>query len=782
MPTVAVPHFPRAVLIMLVTSLVAGCGHSAATHTEEATLSLDVKVELDAKAEEIIPRTWQLYEAGSIFSAEALIKAYLKINPNQLESSALLAYMQEESDDIGEANATWADVEAVLVYRGKLQPFLLQATLYAGARRYLRLQKPKRARLFYDELWRRFPASTWSQLTQLEVAEAARARGRWGEVSRICTDLLRLGASEKCRTRCSYLLKVSARMIKMGPEPSDGAPRWRWLHPAPQGNHLNDAWTAADGEFFAVGAGGAILHRKAGNGAAFTLMSSGTRWNLRAIHGASRESLYAVGDAGIVLTFNGKKWLPLRTADPVNADLYGVFSPGKGELVAVARSGEVLHLSGDAWKTHRPTKEPLYAVWGDGKGRLIAAGKGGLMLKHEAASGWTILKSDTYEDLWGLWSKGDGTMIAAGSNRTVMAMSADGKSKEAVAGLTGFRDVWGLPSGHTWAVGKRGNIIHQARFGAKWSNQRSGVRIDLLGLAGSDWQNLVAVGQGGTLLSKNKKGKWIKLAGGSIERLVAVVPDLGSGPEGLMAVGEGGTLLLHNTKGWQRVSLLPRGRYRALWSGDGRFGAVGDRGLFMLYENRKWRRVKTGTSEDLMALDESGDGGLVAVGTRGTVVRYRKGKAKAERTPTGHPLFGVWAGSARNIWAVGGRGVTVHFNGKKWRELETGQINDLRAVAMAGKQLMAVGEGGIVLNLEGNRWRPFESPTAQTLVALWGDPKGRLVAVSREGGIVHHDGEKWVVHASAAPCLSSLAHHPNLGLLAAGCNQAIIRLPLEELK
>ena len=219
MPTVAVPHPQRALLLIFATCLLAGCGHAKTTSTKEPAFSLEVELELDTRPEEVIPRTWQLYDEGKLFSAEALIKAYLKLNPNHLESSVLQAYIQEETDDIGEANATWADVEALLVYQGKIQPFQLQPTLFAGARRYLRLQKPRRARLFYDELWRRFPASPWSQLTQLEVAETAVARGRWGEAARICTDLLRLGANDGCRTRCTYLVKVAARMLTMGPEP-----------------------------------------------------------------------------------------------------------------------------------------------------------------------------------------------------------------------------------------------------------------------------------------------------------------------------------------------------------------------------------------------------------------------------------------------------------------------------------------------------------------------------------------------------------------------------------
>ena len=780
MRTGVVQSSTRTLLTLLAITTLAACGHTAAV-TEEVNVSLDVEMELDTRPQELLPRAWQLYEEGKLFSAEAELKAFLKINPNHLEASVLLAYMQEETGDVGEAGSAWADVEALLVYQGKLEPFLLQPSLFSGARRYLRLQKPARARLFYDELWRRFPASSWSQHTQLEVVEAAVARGRWGNVSRICSDMLRQGAQESCVTRCKYLIKVAARMLDMGPDPTDGAPRWRWLHPSPQGNTLNDAWAGKNGEFFAVGAGGTTLHRPAGAGAKFALIQSGTRWDLRAIHGTSRENLFAVGDAGIVLKYDGKAWRTLRTADPVNPDLSGVYSSSPGQLAAVSLSGAILHYAGGKWTNHQATTQPLYGIWGDGKGKLFAVGKGGLMLSYQGGK-WETTKSDSYEDLWGIWGNGDGNMTAVGSNRTVMALSADGKTKEAVAGLTGFRDVWGLGDGQSWAVGIRGNIIHQGKRDGPWANQRTGVSIDLLGVAGSNVRDMVAVGQGGTLLTRGRKGNWKVTGGGSTERLVAVVSDPGSGQEGIMAVGEKGSLLLHGDKGWKRFNLLPRGRYRALCAGGGRFGAVGDRGLFMLYENKKWRRIKSGTSEDLMALDGCDKGGLVAVGTRGTVVRYMNGKTKVERTPTGHTLYGVWAGSAKNIWAVGGRGVTVHYDGEKWLELDTGQINDLRAVAMAGKQLMAVGQGGIVLNLEGNRWKPFESPTAQTLVALWGDPRGRVVALSRQGGIVHHDGEKWVVHASPAPCLSNLVHHPNLGLLAVGCNQSIIRLPLEELK
>jgi len=764
---------PSFILATVLALLLASCAHSGPA-SDPGGLDLEVKLPIDTRPQDVLASAWEQIQAGKIFSAEANLSAYLKNDPNHLEITTLLAYLLDEGEDELAAQAAWADLEALLVYKGKLQPFQLQVTLYAGARRYLRLHKPSRARLFHDELWRRHPASVWSQLTYLEVAEAAADRGRWVQVHRVCQDLMRMGAEDRSMKRCKVLTKVSASMRAMGPEPHRGAPRWTWLHPVPQGNHLNDVWTGTDGEVIAVGDKGTILHRPAGS-TAFAIMTSGTRWNLRAIHGTSRAHLYAVGDGAIVLGFDGKTWKVLRPADPVRANLTAVYSGGAGHMVATSMDGEFLTLDGGKWVEAKPGNQPLYGVWGEGKAKLQAVGKGGLLMRYEGGS-WTTMASDTYEDLHGIWGKGVERFVAVGANRTVVYYNGK-RTKEAVAGLTGFADIWGAGDGNLWAVGRKGNIIHRKPKTRTWSNRRSGVRVDLNGVSGYQAGSLVAVGQGGTLVQRNGKGAWDVLVPGSNARLVGVAPDPALGERGLITLGKFGMLLVHDDQGWKTVKALPRGKYHDLCSAGSTVAAVGDRGLMVVREDGKWRRVRTGTSEDLHDVDGCAAGQLVAVGTRGVAVSYKDGKAKVHKTPTGHTLYGVWVGAPNDVWAVGGRGVTLHFDGKRWQEFDTGQLQALRAVDMAGRQLMAVGEGGLVLYLDHGRWRPFQSPTAQTLVAIWGGPKGRVVAASQEGGIIEHDGQKWVIHNSDAPCITSLAEHPALGLLAVGCNRSVLTLP-----
>ena len=48
-------------------------------------------------------------EEATLQGAEAHLQAYLKLNPNHLETSALLAYMQEEAGDAEGAASAWAD-------------------------------------------------------------------------------------------------------------------------------------------------------------------------------------------------------------------------------------------------------------------------------------------------------------------------------------------------------------------------------------------------------------------------------------------------------------------------------------------------------------------------------------------------------------------------------------------------------------------------------------------------------------------------------------------------
>ncbi|MDY7018536.1 MAG: hypothetical protein SU899_00440, partial [Chloroflexota bacterium] len=80
---------------------------------------------------------------------------------------------------------------------------------------------------------------------------------------------------------------------------------WEWQNPLPQGNLLRDIWGTSSTDVFAVGGGGVILHY---DGISWTLMNSGTTYDLYGVWGNSSNDVFAVGDTGTILHYDGTSW------------------------------------------------------------------------------------------------------------------------------------------------------------------------------------------------------------------------------------------------------------------------------------------------------------------------------------------------------------------------------------------------------------------------------------------------------------------------------------------
>ncbi|HEY6033645.1 MAG TPA: hypothetical protein VIV58_05275 [Kofleriaceae bacterium] len=78
-----------------------------------------------------------------------------------------------------------------------------------------------------------------------------------------------------------------------------------------------------------------------GDGATWTPMESGTELGLYGVSGAGNE-LWAVGEAGLMLTYDGRRWS--RVSAPVATNLNAVSVVAPGEAWAVGQEGRVLYV------------------------------------------------------------------------------------------------------------------------------------------------------------------------------------------------------------------------------------------------------------------------------------------------------------------------------------------------------------------------------------------------------------------------------------------------------
>lgn len=73
----------------------------------------------------------------------------------------------------------------------------------------------------------------------------------------------------------------------------------------------------------------------------YSAMTSGTAMPLRAVFGTSDTQVYAVGDSGTILRYDGASWSAMTSN--TTRHLYGVWGLASGEIYAVGQNGTILH-------------------------------------------------------------------------------------------------------------------------------------------------------------------------------------------------------------------------------------------------------------------------------------------------------------------------------------------------------------------------------------------------------------------------------------------------------
>ena len=134
------------------------------------------------------------------------------------------------------------------------------------------------------------------------------------------------------------------------------------------------------------------------------------------VWGAAEDDLFAVGNLGNILHFDGESWTPLRAEgwSPPTHDLNAIWGADDGSLFAVGRKGSIVQgdRNGGLAVTDSPVDTDLTAVWGRGPNDVFAVGKGGTIL-HFDGTRWTAEASGTDLDLSTVWGAGECDIMAS---------------------------------------------------------------------------------------------------------------------------------------------------------------------------------------------------------------------------------------------------------------------------------------------------------------------------------------------------------------------------------
>ena len=285
--------------------------------------------------------------------------------------------------------------------------------------------------------------------------------------------------------------------------------------------------------------------------AGWTTMSSGTIESLRGVWGSSESDVFAVGNSGTIVHYDGYTWSGMESG--TTNHLGDVWGSGGNDVFAVGESGIILHYDGKTWsKINSGTSRHLDSIWGSSQNDIFVTGRGGTLwgdyinfVRHYNGNTWSevyrVVAIETYPerlwDIWGssginvfavghysdivyyngrtwfkrgtgivsvfrgIWGSSENDVYAVGSERYVGSKIChyDGNTWSEIYGnkyLSGLFDIWGNSNTDIFVVG--GTILHYN--GYIWSVMNRETESVLLGVWGSSGEDVFAVGQYGTIL------------------------------------------------------------------------------------------------------------------------------------------------------------------------------------------------------------------------------------------------------------------------------------------
>jgi hypothetical protein len=180
--------------------------------------------------------------------------------------------------------------------------------------------------------------------------------------------------------------------------------------------------------------------------------------------------------------------------------------------------------------------------------------------------------------------------------------------------------------------------------------------------------------------------------------------------------------------------------------------------LVMHFDGSGWKREAVGVKADLWWVRVFDADSLVIGGTQGTIVRYDGKRFERMDTPGTSTVWGVWGETEDDLWAVGGDpdlspGFIWHYDGTAWNDV-TDQLPEAvrgsviyKIWGQSKNDVWAVGADGTALHWNGKTWKEVDSGTDQRIFTVQGAPSGRPAFVAVGGYdtpvIIEWDGTAW---------------------------------------
>jgi hypothetical protein len=181
---------------------------------------------------------------------------------------------------------------------------------------------------------------------------------------------------------------------------------------------------------------------------------------LRGIGGAGGGTVFAVGDYGKIVRWDGDAW-QVMVNGAICHRISDVWAPPDGPVAASCEQGGLLVGDGFEWTdAFGDTGYRLQGVWTDGQGRIVAVGDEGAVLGYDSGE-WTTMASNTEQDLADIWGASADDLVAVGLWPGALLRFDGAKWRSEDSGISryGLHAVAGNAAGEVWAVGHQGLVL-----------------------------------------------------------------------------------------------------------------------------------------------------------------------------------------------------------------------------------------------------------------------------------------------------------------------------------
>ena len=270
-----------------------------------------------------------------------------------------------------------------------------------------------------------------------------------------------------------------------------------------------------------------------------------------------------------------------------------------------------------------------------------------------------------------------------------------------------------------------------------WSPMISGTSEWLWGVWGYSTNDVIAVGNLGTIVRFVGSNTWIPMESSSLQDLCDV---WGTGMNDVFAVGIAGTILHFDGDEWSLMSSVTSEDLYAVWgSGPGDVFAVGISGTIVHYDGSVWSEMTSATTLNLFSVDAETADNACAVGVAGVMTRFDGTMWNSSFIEGADNLSGIWGASVTDLFAVGDGGVIFHYDGVSWNAMDSSTPEALFGVwGSAGDNVFATGDEGTIVMYDGDAWSPMTSDTAKKLFDVWGSSDCDVFAVGEGGTILRY--------------------------------------------